>query len=385
MRLGAILLAVGLILVSDVWGEEVGKLPHLEFDAKQKQIRVECEALNCQMALEFFCVVTGTNEYESVLRSEVKPSDLHFALLTLGLKAGEPVRYSEGAKRWLAPHGPPLQISVQYEKEGKTIVAPAYRWMRNVKSKKEMPPMTWIFAGSRVMEDGKYAADVTGYIVSVVNFDLTVIDIPRLASSANETLEWEYNPDLVPTTGTKVWMIIEPAGKEEAGGQEGDVEPDGVFIAVDEEGNIELDGRRVVLERLTEQLEKMKSIKPVKVRLVSALGASKAQRLEKVIAAIRAAEVAFQRVTIPPGAPTTRISDVSADEAKIKLLIEKWNKAVNPHGGALREAAQAHYEVIAAMRREQQRLIDEADRIQRVIDELEKRYQELTTPRPEAE
>jgi len=29
-------------------------------------------------------------------------------------------------------------------------------------------------------------------------------------------------------------------------------------------------------------------------------------------------------------------------------------------------------------------LIDEADRIQRLIDELEKRYQEMTTPQPPA-
>ena len=36
-----------------------------------------------------------------------------------------------------------------------------------------------------------------------------------------------------------------------------------------------------------------------------------------------------------------------------------------------------------AFRREQQRLIDEADRIQRTIDELEKKYQDMTTPRPE--
>ena len=32
-----------------------------------------------------------------------------------------------------------------------------------------------------------------------------------------------------------------------------------------------------------------------------------------------------------------------------------------------------------------QQLIDEADRIQRAIDQLEKEYQNLTTPRPEQE
>ena len=50
---------------------------------------------------------------------------------------------------------------------------------------------------------------------------------------------------------------------------------------------------------------------------------------------------------------------------------------------ALREAAQAQYDVIRELRREQQRLIDEADRIQRLIDELERKYQDMTTPRPE--
>ena len=56
--------------------------------------------------------------------------------------------------------------------------------MRDVKTKKTMPPVTWVFAGSRQMEDGTYAADTTGYTISVVNFDLTLIDIPELASSA---------------------------------------------------------------------------------------------------------------------------------------------------------------------------------------------------------
>ena len=48
------------------------------------------------------------------------------------------------------------------------------------------------------MPDGKYAADLTGSVVSIVNFDLTMIDVPELASNANETLEWEFNPDVCP-------------------------------------------------------------------------------------------------------------------------------------------------------------------------------------------
>ena len=74
---------------------------------------------------------------------------------------------------------------------------------------------------------------------------------------------------------------------------------------------------------------------------------------------------------------------VRVDEDHIRKLREKWQQAVSPHDASLRQAATTHYEVITQLRREQQRLIDEADKIQRLIDELEKQYQDMTTPRPE--
>ena len=191
--------------------------PHIHVDVAKKQVRVDCEMIDCKAPLEFFTVVNGTNEHESVLRRRRRnPSKIHLALLMLGLEPGQGVRYSEAEKKWFPPHGPPLNISCEFQKDGKLVHVPAYRMMRNLKTKKEMRPMTWIFVGSKVMQDGNYAADVTGYVVSVVNFELTLIDIPDLASSANETLEWEINWDVAPKGGTPVTMIIEPAGAVEA-------------------------------------------------------------------------------------------------------------------------------------------------------------------------
>jgi hypothetical protein len=79
------------------------------------------------------------------------------------------------------------------------------------------------------------------------------------------------------------------------------------------------------------------------------------------------------------------LSEVKIDEQKIKALKQRWEQIVAPKNKALREAAQAHYEVINALRKEQNRLIDEADRVQRVIEELQKDYQDMTTPRPGGE
>jgi hypothetical protein len=324
---------------ADAAGDKVGRFPHVTFNVTRKQVRVECEALAVNAPLEFFCCLNGTNEHEAVLRTPARPSDIHTALLAIGLKPGQPMTYVESTKKWLPPQGPPLHVDVEFEKGGKTITYPAYRWIREIKSKKEPKAFTWVFCGSRVMKDGRYAADDTGYVMSLVNFDYTLIDIPELASSSNETLEWERNPDLMPDKGTRVWMVIEPAGKD-AGAT---TKPAG---RADAAGNA------------TGQF---------------AAGADAA-------AAPIGAPATQPAATAPPG-----LSDVHTDEAKVQALLKYHDQVVGPRAEALRQAAQAHYDVIQQLRKEQQRLITEADLIQRTIDELEKKYTDLTTPAPALE
>src|SRR5258708_15082262 len=139
----AILLSMVLSLFCGAWAAEapaaapaqnVGRLPHVEFDAVKKQVRVECEMLAVDAPLEFFCCVKGTNDYESMIRSEVKPSDLHMALLAVGLKPGQPLKYSEAAQKWLPPQGPPVQITMEYQKEGNTVSEPACDRSQDVKT-----------------------------------------------------------------------------------------------------------------------------------------------------------------------------------------------------------------------------------------------------------
>lgn len=186
----------------------VGKFPGIEVDLAKKEIRVDCESLNPQMPLEFFCVLNGTSEHESVLRTPARPMHLHTALLMLGAKPGAPAAYNEAEKRRIPPHGQALDLFVETTRDGKPTREPAAAWMREVNTKKPPESFTWVFAGSRTMPDGTYAADVTGQMISVVNFDYSMIDVPKIASSANETLEWEYNPDKVPAKGTKVTLVI---------------------------------------------------------------------------------------------------------------------------------------------------------------------------------
>lgn len=194
-----------------------GKLPHIQLDIPHRQIKLECEAVNADAPLELLVCMAGTKEHETVLRTRAKPSHLHFALVLIGLEPGEPAHYVEKTDRWAAPSGPALKITCQFLRDGKLVSMPATRLMRLASSKKTAPDHPWIFCGSRVAEQGAYAADITGDVISVVNFQHTVIDVPDLKSERNESLELEVNPDVAPKRDTTVWLIIEPQPRAAAG------------------------------------------------------------------------------------------------------------------------------------------------------------------------
>jgi hypothetical protein len=192
-----------------------GKLPHIQVDLQKKQVRLECEAVVADAPLEFLVCLTGTKEYESLLRSQAKPSHLHLALLMIGVKPGKPVRFDERLNKMLPPEGARLKLTCEFEREGKNVSLAACRLMRNEKSKQEMPPVPWVFSGSQFTQDGDYFADISGEIISVVNFPHTVLDVPMVRSDKNESLEWVPNPELAPARNTKVWLVIEPADATE--------------------------------------------------------------------------------------------------------------------------------------------------------------------------
>ena len=63
-------------------------------------------------------------------------------------------------------------------------------------------------------------------------------------------------------------------------------------------------------------------------------------------------------------------------------LRARWEREVLPQGAALRQAAATHYEVMEAYQQEINRLLDQADRLRREMDDLQARYNDLTTPKP---
>lgn len=183
--------------------------PSVTIDRAAKQVRVDCEALSVEVPLEFFCVTNGGPEHESVLRTAAKPSHIHAGLLMLGLEPGSPMNYDAAKNAWSPPFGPAVRVRVEYKNDRGELVQRDATQMLRPTGKAKPVAMSWIFAGSHQRDDGTYLANLTGYVVTLVNFEHALIDVPQLLSSDNETLEWQTATD-APKRGTPVTMILEP-------------------------------------------------------------------------------------------------------------------------------------------------------------------------------
>jgi hypothetical protein len=288
------------------------KLPHIHLDLKNRQIRVECQAVNATIPLEFICVVTGGNEYEAVLRTPARPSDIHIALLALGLTPGEPMRYDQANHKWLPPHGPPLHLSVEFVRDGNTLKWPIDWLVRAIRTKEPAPPMTFIFDGSRITEDGTYGADATGYVVALCNREFTMIDVPEMISSAMESREWEPNPDTLPPTGTPMTLIIEPGPAEPGPIHAAHASPTtapvagqlAVLLKIAADGALVLEDQPVRIADLPARLDRLKKRGPIIVRIAAATSTDPAI-IQSARSAVRDAGLQSQWVA-PTTGPTTQ-------------------------------------------------------------------------------
>ncbi len=258
----------------------------VQVDRQAREVRVLCEALRPDMPLEYICVVFGNAEHESLLRTRVQPSAVHTALLGLGLEPGRPLRYNAAADQWLPPTGPPLHISVEWQSEaGETIRHPLGEVLRGVDGGRPMPTRTFVFVGSQMFTERAgtqaYAADATGQLVSLVNFEFPTIDVAELKSNANETLEWEVNPETAPPAGARVWMILSPIAAESASSQaitQPATQPATrpafpIIVSIDAGGTLRVGEVTVTPQTLATTLLSRESGENISVRLTVARGA----------------------------------------------------------------------------------------------------------------
>ena len=175
--------------------------------------------------LELLACMPKSREHESIIKLVAKPSDVHGALLLIGLKPGSPFRaerQDDGTWKYFQPTGDEVVVTIRYtDKAGKEHEVAANEWIVEQQTGKKLPDNTWVFAGSKFYKvEGReiYAADVEGNIISLVNFTDEVLARKtnyRGGQDGGGGDTWGANEKAIPAVGTKITVRLRPAKKED--------------------------------------------------------------------------------------------------------------------------------------------------------------------------
>lgn len=208
--------------------------PGIRIDLKNQWVDLDAKVcLRDAPMLEALVCTPMTKEHESILVSNVKPSQLHLALLLLGLEPGAP-----RSVRWVGPNGDQPQVipargaevalffitTTEVKENGKEVEkqveVPASDWLLNEKTRKKATNNRWLFAGSMMAKtpEGKpyYWADGEGDMISTVHFGDETLAPHNNKTKENDSEgdELGCNTALIPAVDTKVVVRIKPVKAE---------------------------------------------------------------------------------------------------------------------------------------------------------------------------
>ncbi|MHB1425229.1 MAG: YdjY domain-containing protein [Gemmataceae bacterium] len=159
----------------------------------------------------------GQKAHETVVTFDVKPSAVHKALESLGLKAGKPA-VGESKE---APRGPEVRIYLEIPAvEGKSKRLPIEKVLVDPKTNKPMPKVLWRFTGSVMKQpdpdkdDKVYGADLTGTLISIFPVTNETVLQTNLTMKEEKYVKLETNAKLLPREGTAVKLILEIPTRE---------------------------------------------------------------------------------------------------------------------------------------------------------------------------
>lgn len=166
--------------------------------------------------LEYLLVAPFGSTHESLLVTEVQPSDVHFAMLLLGAKgagiltpAPEDKAPGQINAEYLK-HAPRLQgdgltITVTWSRNGKRETAPVENWIINTATNKPAEKGPWIYTGS-MFSSGKFLAQIEGCVAALVTNPSALINNPRAGHDDDQI--WMVNEKAVPPAETPLEITI---------------------------------------------------------------------------------------------------------------------------------------------------------------------------------
>lgn len=197
--------------------------PGIRVDAGAKLVEFDgIVPVNCHdpatpdVYLELIACTPDTREHESLVMTRVKPSNLHAALLAVGLNSGKPGSWLFENKTLtpVPPAGDGVDVRIAYRgADAREIECAASEWVVHIQSGEMLKPgndgTSWVFAGSVfATRQGRevYDADGTGTVIGLCTFGSEVVAWHQTVSPeamVNEPV-WIANRAKVPAAGTAV-------------------------------------------------------------------------------------------------------------------------------------------------------------------------------------
>lgn len=152
----------------------------------------------------------GKKAHETIMTIDVKPSEVHKALESVGAKPGKPVMGGDGA-----PQGPAIAVFIEVaEGAGKPRRIPLEKALVDPKTNKPMPKVEWRFTGSVMSQpdpekdDKVYGADMTGTLMSIFPVTNETVFQTSLTMKEEKYLKLETNKEVLPKEGTPVKIVM---------------------------------------------------------------------------------------------------------------------------------------------------------------------------------
>jgi hypothetical protein len=154
----------------------------------------------------------GQKAHETVVTIEAKPSEVHKALESLGLKPGKPA-FGESKE---PPQGPAVNVYLEFPTpDGQLRRVPVEKALVDPKTNKPLPKVQWRFTGSVLSkpdpnaEQTVYGADLTGTLIAIFPVTNQTVFQTGFTMKEEKFVKLETDKKLLPKEGTPVKLILE--------------------------------------------------------------------------------------------------------------------------------------------------------------------------------
>ncbi len=186
--------------------------PGVVIDYPSRCLRLEARVVLREGLLELLACSPGTKEHESILALTARPRLVYEALGLLGVTPGRPPTWDEAARRVRPPEGEPVNVFVLVDDENDPHEVSAWEWLAPADPQAAAAtPRPWLFMGSSTLPGGRFAADVEGTVISVVDFGTEVLGLAEPHTSRNDELWLTARTEAIPPVGTRCTLLIRPA------------------------------------------------------------------------------------------------------------------------------------------------------------------------------